>query len=135
MDAVRRIAAGRAPERVLIAGDAGSGKTHLLEAASAVASAGGDAVAFVPMREWCAHRVDAVRGLGRSGLLCIDDIDEIAGDRAWEEALLALIEASASRQGPTARERRRLAFEHPVRARRSALAAERGDPVPPARAG
>ena len=98
VDAVRRIAADRAPERVLIAGDAGSGKTHLLEAASAVASAGGDAVAFVPMREWCAHRVDAVRGLGRSGLLCIDDIDEIAGDRAWEEALLALIEASASRQ-------------------------------------
>ena len=97
VDAVRRIAVERTPERVLIAGDAGSGKSHLLEAASAAASAGGDAVGFVPMREWCSQRVDAVRSLGRGGLLCIDDIDAIAGDRGWEEALLALVEASASR--------------------------------------
>jgi len=97
VDAVRRIAAEPGPERVLIVGEAGSGKSHLLEAASEVASAGGDAVAFVPMRDWRSQRVDAVRGLGRSGLLCIDDIDAVAGDRGWEEALLALVEASASR--------------------------------------
>ena len=95
VDAVRRIAADRTPERVLIAGEPGAGKSHLLEAACAVASAGGDVVAFVPMREWCAKGVDAVHGLGRSGLLCIDDIDAVAGDRGWEEALLALVEASA----------------------------------------
>ena len=95
-DAVRRIACDRTPERVLIAGDPGTGKSHLLEAACAAASAGGDAVAFVPMREWRAQGVDAVHGLGRSGLLCIDDIDAAAGDRGWEEALLALVEASAS---------------------------------------
>ena len=98
VDAVRRIAAGQIPEQVLIAGGAGSGKSHLLEAASAAASAAGDAVAFVPMREWCSQPVDAVRGLGRSGLVCIDDIDAVAGDRGWEEALLALVEASVSRR-------------------------------------
>ena len=97
VDAVRRVAAESEPERVLIVGGAGSGKSHLLEAASEVASAGGDAVAFVPMRDWCSQHVDAVRGLGRSGLLCIDDIDAVAGDRRWEEALLALLEGSASR--------------------------------------
>ena len=96
VDAVRRIAVEPGPERVLIVGDAGSGKSHLLEAASEAASAGGDAVAFVPMRDWRSQRVDAVRGLGRSGLLCIDDIDAAAGDRRWEEALFALVEASAS---------------------------------------
>ena len=96
VDAVRRVATGRTPERVLIAGDAGSGKSHLLEAASAAASAAGDTVAYVPMREWYAQRVDAVRGLGRSGLLCIDDVDAVAGDRGWEEALLALVDAPVS---------------------------------------
>jgi len=96
VDAVRRIATEGTPERVLIAGDPGTGKTHLLEAACATASADGGAVVFVPMREWCAQGVDAVHGLGRSGLLCIDDIDAVAGDRGWEEALLALMEASAS---------------------------------------
>ena len=95
-DAVRRIASGGTPQRVLIAGDPGAGKSHLLEAACAEASAGGDAVAFVPMREWRAQGVDAVRGLGRGGLLCIDDIDAAAGGRDWEEALLALVETSAS---------------------------------------
>ena len=98
VDAVRRIAADRTPGRVLIVGDAGSGKSHLLEAASEAASARGDAVAFAPMRDWRSQHVDAVRGLGRSGLLCIDDIDAVASDRRWEEALLALVEASASRQ-------------------------------------
>ena len=98
VDAVRRFAADRTPGRVLIVGDTGSGKSHLLEAASAEASTGGDAVAFAPMREWSAQHVDAVRGLGRSGLVCIDDIDAIAGDRAWEEALLSLVEETASWQ-------------------------------------
>ena len=97
VDAVRRIASDRKPERVLIAGDSGAGKSHLLEAASAAASGRGDAVAFVPMRDWCAQGVDAVHGLGRCGLLCIDDIDAVAGDRGWEEALLALVEAAAAR--------------------------------------
>ena len=98
VDAVRRVASDPSPERVLIVGDAGSGKSHLLEAACAAASLTGDSVAFAPMREWVSQRVDAVRGLGRGGLVCIDDIDACAGDRAWEEALLGLIEASASRR-------------------------------------
>ena len=97
VDAVRRSAVERTPGRLLIVGDAGSGKSHLLEAAIEAASAGGDAVAFVPMRDWRSQRVDAVRGLGRGGgLLCIDDVDAAAGDRGWEEALLALVEESAS---------------------------------------
>ena len=96
VDAVRRIAAGRDSERVLIVGDAGSGKSHLLGAASEAASTRGEAVAFVPMRDWCSQHVDAVRGLGRRGLVCVDDIDAAAGHRAWEEALLALIETAGS---------------------------------------
>lgn len=95
MDSVRRVAAEKTPARVFVVGGAGTGKSHLLEAASAAARAGGDGVAFVPMRDWRSRHVDAVRGLGgRSGLVCIDDVDAIAGDRGWEEALLALVEAS-----------------------------------------
>ena len=98
VDAVRRVASDRSPERVLIVGDAGSGKSHLLEAASATASRDGHGVAFAPMREWISQRVDAVRGLGRDGLVCIDDVDATAGDPGWEEALLGLIESSAARR-------------------------------------
>ena len=99
VDAVRRAAVATTPERVLIVGAAGSGKSHLLEAACEAAYTGGDAVAFVPMRDWRSQRVEAVRGLGRGGgLLCIDDVDAAAGDYGWEEALLALVEESAARR-------------------------------------
>ena len=97
--AVKRIAAGEVTERVLIVGDVGTGKSHLLHAANEWASTEGHAVAFIPMRHWRSLRVDAVRGLGRRGLLCIDDIDTVAGDRGWEEALLALFEEAASSRG------------------------------------
>ena len=97
VDAVRRIATGKTPTRVFVAGGPGAGKTHLLEAACAAASAGGNEVAFAPMRHWRSQRVDAVRGLGRAALVCIDDVDAVAGDRAWEEALFVLFEESAAR--------------------------------------
>ena len=97
VEAVRRVAIGKTPARVLVVGDAGTGKTHLLEAACAVASAGGDEVGFAPMRHWRSQRADAVRGLGRAGLVCIDDVDAVVGNRAWEEALFVLFEESAAR--------------------------------------
>ena len=97
--AVRRAAVTGTPERVLIVGDAGSGKSHLLEAACEAAYARGDTVAFVPTRGWRSQPVDAIRGLGQgAGLVCIDDVDAAAGDYGWEEALLALVEESAARQ-------------------------------------
>lgn len=98
VDAVRRIATGTTPARVLVVGDAGAGKTHLLEAACAAASTGGNEAAFAPMRHWRPQGIDAIRGLGRAGLVCIDDMDAIAGDRAWEEALFVLFEKSAARR-------------------------------------
>ena len=95
--AVRRVAGGTGSERLLIVGDDGCGKTHLLEAAVSVASTVGDAVAFAPMRIWRREKVEAVRGLAHPGLVCIDDIDAIAGDSRWEEALLALVEEAMAR--------------------------------------
>ena len=96
--AVQRIAVEETPARVFIVGEAGTGKSHLLEAACAAAGAGGGAVAFAPMRDWSSQQVDTVRGLGGGGLVCIDDIDAVAGDHAWEVALLALVEESISRR-------------------------------------
>ena len=94
--AVRRAAQGPGFERLLVVGDSGCGKTHLLEAAVATASAAGDTVAFAPMRVLREEEVDSVRGLARAGLVCVDDIDAAAGYPRWEEALLALLEEAAA---------------------------------------
>ncbi len=65
----------------------GSGKTHLLQAAC---SAAGDAAAYFPLDRSFSLPPEALTGYERSPVLCIDDVDQIAGNRAWERALFRL---------------------------------------------
>jgi DnaA family protein len=71
----------------------GSGKTHLLQAVCAAAGAGagaGDSAAYFPLDRAFALPPDALAGFERSHVLCVDDVDAIAGDQAWEQALFTL---------------------------------------------
>jgi DnaA family protein len=65
-------------------GAAGSGKTHLLQA---VCAAAGESAAYFPLARSLALPPEALAGFERSGVLCIDDADAVAGDLAWERAL------------------------------------------------
>jgi DnaA-homolog protein len=67
----------------------GSGKTHLLQAVCAGVAAG-DSAAYFPLDRALALPPDALTGFERSHVLCIDDVDAIAGDQAWEQALFRL---------------------------------------------
>jgi DnaA-homolog protein len=69
-----------------------SGKTHLLQA---VCAAAGDAAAYFPLARSQALPVAALAGFERSSVLCIDDVDAVAGDHAWENALFRLFNEAA----------------------------------------
>ena len=73
-----------------VAGPAGSGKTHLLLAACAAASAAGRAAQYLPLASLSGDRAAAVRALGGSDLLALDDVHALVGDRAAEHALFDL---------------------------------------------
>lgn len=73
-------------------GAPGSGKTHLLQAACAEAGA---EAAYFPLDRAVELPPDALSGFERNRLLCIDDVDQIAGDAAWERALFALFNEAA----------------------------------------
>lgn len=74
---------------VYLWGGAGSGKTHLLEACCGAPSLHGRPVAYLPLKD--ARVVPAmVDGLADAELLCIDDVDSVAGEPVWEEALFHL---------------------------------------------
>ena len=82
---------------VFVTGAAGSGKTHLLIAACAAANEDGRSAQYLPLRRardaTAAARPDlagALRTLGGSAVLALDDIDAIAGDSAAEHALFDL---------------------------------------------
>jgi DnaA family protein len=73
-------------------GASGSGKTHLLQAACAAA---GEAAAYFPLARPLALPPEAMAGFERTRLLCIDDVDAVAGDAAWERALFQLFNEAA----------------------------------------
>ncbi|MFO1399921.1 MAG: DnaA regulatory inactivator Hda [Steroidobacteraceae bacterium] len=83
------VAEGRGTGASWLAGPAGSGKSHLLQAVCARAGASGPA-AYLPLRELLPLGTGALEGWNDARWLCLDDVDAVAGRREWELALFAL---------------------------------------------
>lgn len=81
----------RNPTPLWIFGGAGSGKTHLLQAAC---TDSGASAAYLPLRSGSRLPPDALHGFERSRLVCLDDVEAVAGDAAWERALFAFFNAA-----------------------------------------
>jgi DnaA family protein len=90
--ALRHWATAAGPDRVLLHGESGSGKSHLLHAASRAASEAGAAVAFVPL-DLPALRPAMLDGLEAQAAVVVDAVQAIAGRREWEVALFNLYNA------------------------------------------
>lgn len=73
-------------------GEPGTGKTHLLEAACQAAPAARGAPMYVALREHASLAPALLDDIEQAALVCLDDIDAIAADAAWERALFALYE-------------------------------------------
>lgn len=65
-----------------------TGKTHLLQAAC---EAAGDHSVYVPLAMFADAGPLILDGLERRQLVCLDDIEIVAGDADWEAALFALM--------------------------------------------
>jgi len=68
-------------------GGAAIGKTHLLQA---VCDRAGDRSVYVPLKMLREAGPELLEGLESREIICLDDIESVAGDTAWEEALFAL---------------------------------------------
>lgn len=91
--------AGDDPVLYLV-GEAGVGKTHLLQAACAAATGAGLRAALLPLataRDALAPEV--LDGWEAFDLVCVDDVGAIAGNVAWERALFATYNALRARGG------------------------------------
>lgn len=92
LHALREIAVVAQRAVLWVWGAGESGRTHLLQATVAAADAAGYRTAFVPAGD-AAIAATALEGLGQLDLVCLDDIDRVAGRGDWERALLLLFEA------------------------------------------
>jgi DnaA-homolog protein len=68
-------------------GNRGCGKTHLLQA---VCAESGATAAYLPLDRSVALPPQALSGFENCRVLCVDDVDAVAGDLEWEQALFRL---------------------------------------------
>jgi DnaA family protein len=95
---VRAVAEG-AGDTLWLWGPPGSGKTHLLQAASRAATEAGRRAMYVPLA--AAHAADPaiLRELESVDVLALDDVERVAGDAAWEAPLFVILDEFLGRRG------------------------------------
>jgi DnaA family protein len=85
--ALSELAGGARAGPLWLFGPAGSGKSHLLQAACARATTSGLTAAWLPLHAVREEGAALLAGFERLDLVALDDIDAIAGDAGWEHAL------------------------------------------------
>ncbi len=88
--ALRRCAEGGEQGSVFIWGARGTGKTHLLQAVCREAGERGQTVGYLPLDRNGEFSPELLEGLESLAVVCVDDIQAIAGLREWEEAVFHL---------------------------------------------
>ncbi len=89
VSAVRAAARGSESQVHWLWGEPGSGRSHLLQAAVAESTG---RCAWLPLGDRAVVAPEMLEGMGDLDLLCVDDIDAVAGDAAWERQLFRVFE-------------------------------------------
>jgi len=85
-----------AAAQVYLWGEHGCGKTHLLQAACHAVSAVGRVAIYVPLAEHARLEPALLEDVEGLDLVCMDDLDAIAGQRQWEQVLFTLCDRMAA---------------------------------------
>jgi DnaA-homolog protein len=94
------LAALRGPgtDPIWVWGSAGCGKSHLLQARCAATDGPAAYIPLASISTGAALPPEALRGFADCGVVCVDDVDAVAGNLSWEQALFRLFnEAQESR--------------------------------------
>ncbi len=90
LHALRQLVRTPTESHVYVTGPRQSGKTHLAGATCVAATEVGLRCAYLPLRELGRLLPAALQDLHQMDLVCIDDVQTIAGKPDWEEALFVL---------------------------------------------
>jgi len=97
VESLQALAAGRATGVAWLSGSAGVGKSHLLQAACALAARCGLTAAYLPLRQLLPLGPEALSGWSQAHFMAIDEIESVAGELSWEQGLFTLYRESQER--------------------------------------
>ncbi|MBI3545949.1 MAG: DnaA regulatory inactivator Hda [Gammaproteobacteria bacterium] len=80
------------PPMIFLWGAQGLGKSHLLQAACRLAQELGIAPLYLPLRDVMKLSPVLLESGEQAALVCLDDVEQIAGHAEWERALFSLVE-------------------------------------------
>jgi DnaA family protein len=75
---------------VYLWGESGSGKSHLLQAACLQAHRDERLPAYLPLKSQQEIDPEMLQGLESYALVCLDDLEQVAGESLWERAIFNL---------------------------------------------
>ncbi len=87
---LRLAAAGAGEHLIFLWGEAGTGKSHLLNACCRFACQLKRSVSYLPLGVLRDFGPEMLEGLEHMDLVCLDDLERVAGDESWEAALFVL---------------------------------------------
>lgn len=99
VDALRQLAQSGGQRALFIWGGDGRGKSHLLQAGCRLASASGRRAIYLPMDQAVLLDPQVTDNLDSYALVCVDDVQRVAGIEPWQRALFALFNALADKGG------------------------------------
>lgn len=84
---------------VYLWGESGSGKSHLLQAACLQAHAEDRLPAYLPLKSKLEIDPEMLVGLEGYALVCLDDLEQVAGQPTWERAIFNLFNLLRENKG------------------------------------
>jgi len=96
----RSIALGETVQNIYLWGQAATGKSHLLQAVCNLARQHDLNIAYIPLSQHAEFSPEMLECLDHLSMVCVDDIDCIAGHEVWEQALFHLYNRLREQQKP-----------------------------------
>jgi DnaA family protein len=99
VDALKGVAVSGGERALFLWGGDGRGKSHLLQAACRLATASGRRAIYLPMSQAVLLDPQVTDNLDSYALVCVDDVQRVAGIESWQRALFTLFNALADKRG------------------------------------